>query len=455
MPRNETFFRSRRPACRRCRVTDGLGRAAFHGISPATTCARVGHKALVPAWTRYGTQGNDELYITGYAWHNPRHLFRREDQVLPRGKLGRRLGQGVSTTRTATGRAVWHGVPGFTWPRGAHRRLRLPEDRPRRPELAFSCIGYRFPLTARQDIFHYIPFPASCRWRPSATTRPRSTPPTSPAEKATATCCSMSAEMDVLTHHGNAGSECRCQPPYQFTQAQQSLMPCLRRARSVSSTYVQARTGSAHRGTDDVQAPFLGHVAGIIGARARFNRNAVAPSRALLTVAGQPARVGPALSSRAPITRKTPPARRTRRCGKPRPGSNRPGPARIPASGAWSGATVMTRPQAQRTVISVDAGQPALLPGKAGPPDQRSMANTQRSSVPFQNPGNPSGSAADLWRCRAQSPATGVTPESGAAGVVGRNRGHAGLSFASGWDDEDRTPAPEGKTLQDDGIGIA
>lgn len=124
-----------------------------------------------PAWLRplclrpyqTWTQGNNELYVSGYAWHN-RHYYDRE-RVRQYNEMAWGGGLGKSFYDE---KGDWHGLYaiGFL---DSHKNLEptvgyaflkvLPLN-----ENARMGLGYTVLVTQRPDIFHGIPFPGALPW---------------------------------------------------------------------------------------------------------------------------------------------------------------------------------------------------------------------------------------------------------------------------------------------------
>jgi palmitoyl transferase len=122
----------------------------------------------VPAWAQSAcnrldqvwNQGSDELYLSGYAWHNRAAYSADKIKSFRQESWGGGWGKGLYDQD-----GDWHGlyamafldshghvepIAGYGYQSIAHvgQNLRFG-------------IGYTAFLTARQDILHYIPFPAA------------------------------------------------------------------------------------------------------------------------------------------------------------------------------------------------------------------------------------------------------------------------------------------------------
>jgi palmitoyl transferase len=120
-------------------------------------------KAICHRWHQIWTEGDNELYLSGYAWHN-RYTY-RHDKIKSFNELawGGGLGKGFYDE---TG--DWHAlsaiafldshnnvepVAGYTFLKVAHLRNSVKLG-----------AGYTLLVTARPDIFHNIPFPGLLPW---------------------------------------------------------------------------------------------------------------------------------------------------------------------------------------------------------------------------------------------------------------------------------------------------
>ncbi len=124
-----------------------------------------------PKWTTHAChrlhqiwkQGDTELYITGYAWHN---RFTYDKDKLSRYNeqaWGGGLGKGLYDEK-----GNWHGLSAFAF-LDSHRYLE--------PVVGYAYLkiahlndntrlgaGYSVLVTQRPDIFHGIPFPGALPW---------------------------------------------------------------------------------------------------------------------------------------------------------------------------------------------------------------------------------------------------------------------------------------------------
>lgn len=111
------------------------------------------------------TEGNTELYVSGYAWHN-RFTYSRE-QIRKKNynelAWGGGLGKGLFDEK-----GNWHGLYAFAF-LDSHKNVQPIAGYAYMWTKAFSQdfkagIGYSVFLTAREDIIHYIPFPGAAPW---------------------------------------------------------------------------------------------------------------------------------------------------------------------------------------------------------------------------------------------------------------------------------------------------
>ena len=124
-----------------------------------------------PSWSKHAchrfhqiwTQGDTELYLTGYSWHN-RYTY--EKAKLSRYNelaWGGGLGKGFYDED-----GDWHGISAFAF-LDSHKNIE--------PVAGYAFIkilhlnentrlgaGYSVLVTARPDIFHNIPFPGALPW---------------------------------------------------------------------------------------------------------------------------------------------------------------------------------------------------------------------------------------------------------------------------------------------------
>ena len=179
------------------------------------------------------SEGNNDLYISGYSWHNRSMYSAEKIRSFNERAWGGGYGRSIYDED-----GDWQGLYGMAFldshskvqPIAGYGFLKIG----RVSENFRLGAGYTVFLTSRQDIMHYIPSPACCRWSRPATRTPCSTPPTFPAARATATCCSCSAAgpSDGQRQGFQQGwPRRRTSSPRRI-----SSMPCARNARSVSIT---------------------------------------------------------------------------------------------------------------------------------------------------------------------------------------------------------------------------
>ncbi len=133
--------------------------------APKTNCSRWG-SLLAPACQRLHqiwTEGNTELYLSGYAWHN-RYSYSREkinsyNETAWGGGLGKGLfdekgnWHGLFSFAFLDSHSDWEPVAGYAYLKVAtlHKDLK-------------AGIGYTLLVTARSDINNYMPFPGALPW---------------------------------------------------------------------------------------------------------------------------------------------------------------------------------------------------------------------------------------------------------------------------------------------------
>ena len=172
---------------------------------------------------------------------------------------------------------------------------------------------------------HYIPSPACCRWSRPATRTPCSTPPTFPAARATATCCSCSA---VGPSDGQPVSAGLAQASHQLAQAH--IVDAVRAQCALGFDHiVQARARMAHRVAHRRQQAVVADVGRVFLAGAveqEHHRARALPWYGRSASAGN-RRPSPSRGARAS---RRPSARRWRRSGRPPHGNSRLDPGRTP-----------------------------------------------------------------------------------------------------------------------------
>lgn len=124
----------------------------FFFLKPA--CKRLHH-----IWV----DGNTDLYISGYAWHN-RYTYRPEkiktfNELAWGGGLGKSVfgpkqdWQGIYAFAFLDSHSNWEPVVGYAYLKVAHFTSNL-----------IAGIGYSVLVTERQDINHGYPFPGALPW---------------------------------------------------------------------------------------------------------------------------------------------------------------------------------------------------------------------------------------------------------------------------------------------------
>lgn len=111
------------------------------------------------------TQGNNELYVSGYAWHN-RYTYGTD--VIRKKKYnelawGGGLGKGFFDEK-----GNWHGLYAFAF-LDSHKNLEPAAGYAYLLVASFNKefkagLGYSILVTARPDILHNIPFPGALPW---------------------------------------------------------------------------------------------------------------------------------------------------------------------------------------------------------------------------------------------------------------------------------------------------
>jgi palmitoyl transferase len=114
-------------------------------------------------WGQIWHEGNNELYVTGYAWHN-RYTYPKDriDSYNERA-YGGGLGKGLYDEN-----GNWHGLSAFAF-LDSHKNIQ--------PVAGYAFIkmhhfdkkthagaGYSILITQRPDIYHGIPFPGALPW---------------------------------------------------------------------------------------------------------------------------------------------------------------------------------------------------------------------------------------------------------------------------------------------------
>ena len=109
------------------------------------------------------TQGNTDMYLSGYAWHN-RYTYPRERiKTFNEQALGGGFGKGLFDEK-----GNWHGLYAFAF-LDSHRHLEpvVGYDYLKVANLSTNLkagIGYTVLVTSRVDIFNNIPFPGILPW---------------------------------------------------------------------------------------------------------------------------------------------------------------------------------------------------------------------------------------------------------------------------------------------------
>lgn len=109
------------------------------------------------------TQGNNELYMTGYAWHNRASYTRKRLKKYNEKAFGGGLGKGFYDEK-----GNWHGLYAFAF-QDSHKHIE--------PIAGYAFLktiysnahikiggGLSAFLTARQDMYNNIPFPGILPW---------------------------------------------------------------------------------------------------------------------------------------------------------------------------------------------------------------------------------------------------------------------------------------------------
>jgi lipid IVA palmitoyltransferase len=111
------------------------------------------------AWT----EGSNELYLTGYAWHNRFQYSKKKIATYNENAWGGGLGKGFFDEH-----GDWHALYAFAFleshqkvePIAGYAFLKTFHIN----ETASTGIGFTVFLTARPDIFHGLPFPGALPW---------------------------------------------------------------------------------------------------------------------------------------------------------------------------------------------------------------------------------------------------------------------------------------------------
>jgi len=120
-------------------------------------------KAVCQRFHQIWNEGNNELYLSGYAWHN-RYTYRPEKiKSYNENAWGGGLGKGLYDEK-----GDWHGLYAFAFS-DSHKNIE--------PVVGYSFLkvahlgenwklgaGYTVLVTARPDILHGIPFPGALPW---------------------------------------------------------------------------------------------------------------------------------------------------------------------------------------------------------------------------------------------------------------------------------------------------
>lgn len=124
-----------------------------------------------PSWTKPAckrlhqvwTEGKNEVYLSGYAWHNRYTYTREKANTYNENAWGGGLGKGLYDEK-----GNWHGLFAIAF-QDSHKNIEpavgyayLKMVRPT-PNLGMG-IGYTVLVTARPDIYHNIPFPGILPW---------------------------------------------------------------------------------------------------------------------------------------------------------------------------------------------------------------------------------------------------------------------------------------------------
>ena len=109
------------------------------------------------------TEGDDELYLTGYAWHNRYKYSENKIGTYNENAWGGGLGKGFFDEN-----GDWHGLYAFAFleshskvePIAGYAFLKTLHM----TETSNIGLGFTVFLTARPDVFHGIPFPGALPW---------------------------------------------------------------------------------------------------------------------------------------------------------------------------------------------------------------------------------------------------------------------------------------------------
>lgn len=124
-----------------------------------------------PAWfqsacqhiNKIWTQGNNELYITGYAWHNRYTYSAQKIASYNEAALGGGMGKGLYDEY-----GNWHGIYALAF-LDSHQKIEpvtgyaYLKTLPLNDNNQFG-LGVSLFVTARPDIFNYYPFPGLLPW---------------------------------------------------------------------------------------------------------------------------------------------------------------------------------------------------------------------------------------------------------------------------------------------------
>lgn len=136
-----------------------------HAAATTESCAHWAQwpRAMCNRLHQIWDDGNDELFLTGYAWHN-RYTYRPEKiRSFNEQAWGSGLGKGLYDER-----GNWHGLYAFAFldshskvePVVGYSYLKVAHVG---PSLKLGA-GYALLVTARPDILHNIPFPGALPW---------------------------------------------------------------------------------------------------------------------------------------------------------------------------------------------------------------------------------------------------------------------------------------------------